>query len=647
MIKHICIVFLITSVPISLSGNSLPFVKYYKATGSSFIIPGYTITISSEELQNEKSILEESFQKRIIRESADGVSINLILADVDLPIEHRKYRNQIYEQGYHLIISPDKIEIRSPSAAGIYYGIQTFLKCCTSGSLYEAEIKDWPDFPIRMIMVDPARQNENKSYYKRLITFCGQYKINHIQIHLTDDQTSCLFHKDYPGLMHPYALKKEDILELIHFASKHHIILVPEIESFGHSRMFSRLEDAKEYLHQTDRMKPDSPWNIIDIPGYTSMLCPASDKAITYLKEMYQKATVFESDCIHIGFDEVDLTNCSRCNEKFGNLSGPQLFQRHINHCIRIANQNFTRIGVWGDMILKHPEILDSIPNDKVIIYDWHYWPNVTSESVDFFKEKGFEIIACPSLVCWPHIMFPDHNNYTNISRFTRIAYEKELLGVNTTIWAPMRYMSDILWTGIAYAAVQSWAGSNWNETGFYKEFAWEFFGSKEGDAFMKVWNELCNISIHLDVFFTGSWLDHEGLDEAKVMASERDGEFYDKLNRLQKIQKELSVFGNSVTRHCIEWNVIEQTTAMRIYILQHVLASNEIITDEGYNIELLKQLDESCLITSDWIENDWDRNRYSDDPNKNGIYVPTDHLLYRFNQMHKFHQTLIENIQD
>lgn len=70
------------------------------------------------------------------------------------------------------------------------------------------------------------------------------------------------------------------------------------------------------------------------------------------------------------------------------------------------------------------------------------------------FQEKGFEIIACPALVCWPHIMFPDHNNYTNISRFTKIAYEKELLGVNTTIWTPMRYMSDILWTGIAFASV-------------------------------------------------------------------------------------------------------------------------------------------------------------------------------------------------
>ena len=77
--------------------------------------------------------------------------------------------------------------------------------------------------------------------------------------------------------MHPYAWKKNDILELKNFASRHHITWVPEIESFGHSRMFTRLKDAKDYLHQTEMMESDSPWIIIDIPGYTNMLCPASE----------------------------------------------------------------------------------------------------------------------------------------------------------------------------------------------------------------------------------------------------------------------------------------------------------------------------------------------------------------------------------
>lgn len=636
------IVYLIISIPIVMHAQSLPFVKISKTTGSSFIFSGHTIQISSEELENEESILKDSLREIGVNEKADGVAINLVLSDIELPIKRQKYREQIYNQGYHLQISSEKIEIKSPSPAGIYYGIQTFLKICNSDSMHEVNIMDWPDLPIRMIMVDPARQLENKSYYKRLIDFCGQYKINHIHIHLTDAQTSALFHEDFPELMHPHAWKKNDILELKNYASRHHIKLMPEIESFGHSRMFTRLKDAKDYLHQTEMMESDSPWIIIDIPGYTNMLCPSSEKAIAYIKEIYQKATAFENDYIHIGFDEVDLSNCKRCNEKFGNITGPQLFQKHLNQCIQIADQNFTRIGVWGDMIRKHPEILDNIPKDKVIIFDWYYFPDVKSKSVALFQEKGFDVIACPALVCWPHIMFPDHNNYTNISRFIEIAYEKELLGVNTTIWVPVRYMSDILWTGIAFAAVHSWSGSTWNEADFYKEFVLDFFASPQGEAFMKIWNELCAISIHLDTFFTGAWSDFESLNNAKLLASEKTEELHATVNRLQKRQKELSIIGDSVKKHSIEWDVIQQTTAMRIYIVQHLLASNQIETEHGWNFELIKKLDESCLQSIKWIEDNWDRNRYSDDPNKNGIYVPTDHILFRFKKMHEFHQELV-----
>ncbi len=646
MVQKISIIFLLASLPIAVYGNSTPFVKICTTTGASFNFSSYSLHISSKGLENEKSLMRESLRKIGVRESTNGIAIDLLLSDIDLPIQREKYREQIYEQGYRLHISADSIKIVSPSPAGIYYGIITFLQNCTADSLYEVDIKDWPDFPVRMIMVDPARQHEMKSYYKRLIEFCGLYKINCIHFHLTDSQTSCLFHEEYPELMHPYAWKRNDIFELNVFAAKHHITLQPEIESFGHARMFTRLKDAEEYLHQTEMNQSDSPWIIIDIPGYTNMLCPASDKAVKYLEEMYQTASHFNSDCIHIGFDEVDLSKCARCYEKFGHITGPQLFGRHLNNCIEISGRHFKKIGLWGDMILKHPEILETIPSDKVIIYDWYYFPDVASHSVNLFQNQGFEVIACPALVCWPHILFPDHNNYTNISRFTKIAYDNELLGVNTTIWAPMRYMSDILWTGIAFAAVHSWAGSIWNETEFYREFVREFFGSPQGEAFKKVWNELCAISIHLDTFYTGSWSDHESLDQAKVLATERAEEYNSIVNRLQLVQKELSVIGTSITRHSIEWDAIEQTTAMRCYILQHLLASNKIETDQGWNSALIQKLDDSCVLALKWIENNWDRNRYADDPNKNGIYVPTDHILHRFKLMHEFHQYLLVTIK-
>ncbi|MEE4312095.1 MAG: family 20 glycosylhydrolase [candidate division KSB1 bacterium] len=647
MTKKLCLLILIISAPALPAGQSLSNVKICRTTGRAFDLPAYRISISSDTLMNEATLLREAFHELGIREDESGVPVHLNLTDIDIPVVLSKYRDEIYGQGYHLQISPDEIVIESPGAAGICYGIQTLSSLCTSYSLPEADIRDWPDFPIRMIMVDPARQLENKAFYRKLIKFCARYKINRIQIHLTDHETSALYHEDYPELMHQYAWKEDEIQDLLRLASRFHIKLIPEIESFGHSRMFIRMKDAVDYLHQTEMMSPDAWWVQIDIPGYTNMLCPASKKAHTYLDKMYQRATLFESDHIHIGFDEVHLSNCKRCEDKFGNISGPALFRKHLNHCVEIATPLYNRIGVWGDMILKHPEILNCIPRNKVIIYDWHYFPDVSAESVDLFQEHGFEVIACPALMCWPHIMTPDHNNYTNISRFIRIAREKELPGVSTTIWVPTRYMSDILWTGIAWAAVQSWGGSHFDEAGFYNDFMQRFFGSSKGDAFMKIWKDLSDISIHLDRFHTASWIDEQGLEKAIVLAAEQSQGIKNDINRLNELEEELSRIRSSVTKHPIEWKVIERTTAMRGYVLRHLLAAPAMKNARGWNLTLLKKLDEECDQIIKWIEADWDRNRYADDANKNGIYSSGQHILHRFKQMHRFHQRILGNDMD
>jgi len=42
-------------------------------------------------------------------------------------------------------------------------------------------------------------------------------------------------------------------------------------------------------------------------------------------------------------------------------------------------------------------------------------------------------------------------------------------------------------------------------------------------------------------------------------------------------------------------------------------------------------------------IERDWDRNRFADDPGKEGRFLRIQHLLYQFKQMREFHQELLE----
>lgn len=624
-------------------GEDMTYVKQWKPKKNFVRISEARIIIKSQGLENEKKNLSDILTESGITVKEQGIAIQLEITPVSFPIKDSAYKEQILKQSYRIQIDSETILIKSPGAQGVFYGIQTLARMIDSdGRVPCGEVLDWPDLAVRMIMLDPARQNENMDYYKRAIRFCSQYRINSILIHLTDDQTSCLFHEDYPWLMHPNAWKSDQIKDLVKFAAQFHIELIPEIESFGHARMFVRHPDFRDILHQTDK-KSQHTWYGTDVEGYTNVLCPASEKTYVYLEKMYKRAAeTFSSPYIHIGCDEVDMTKCSRCEAKFPGIKSPEWFRRHLLRCKELVEKYGRKTTLWGDMILKNPDILKGFPRKDVVIYDWHYRDNITEEPAKFFKEKGFEVIGCPALVCSPHMILPDVHNYANIRIFSQIARKNDLQGLNTTVWIPTRYLSDALWPGIAYAMEQSWGGSHFNEESFYSDFTRNFFGSKEGTAFYKIWKELASIIWHRTEFNTSCWIDEKSLKDAQTLASSRREEIKENLRKLDAIKGELKRLRSGVKTNHEAWNAIERSASILEYTMKHLLASENVRKNDQWNKDLIRNLDRDCDQCIKWIEEDWDRNRYSDDPNKNGLYLPEQHLFFRFKQMHEYHDKIL-----
>ncbi|MCC5874958.1 MAG: family 20 glycosylhydrolase, partial [Candidatus Sumerlaeia bacterium] len=574
----------------------------------------------------------------------EGVPVSLQIVPVEIPEGTSPYFDRIQSQAYRIEINPDQVSITGHSYEGMYYATRTFEQLLDGPSLPVGTIVDWPDLPIRMIMVDPARQNENMDYYRRLIEFAGRHKINAILCHLTDDQTSALYHEEYPELMHHRAWTPEEIAELKALARKHHIQLIPEVESLGHSRMFERRPNFEDYLHQTTDDSPDESWMGTDIPGYTNVLCPASPQAHVYLDRMFERAeNTFGHQWIHVGFDEVDMTQCERCIAAFGEQTSEEWMITAFETVSERVQNNNAKTALWGDMLLSHPAVADAIPTDSTIIFDWHYRPDVSDESVHFFLERGFEVIASPALACAPHMVIPNRRNYDNIARFTEIARDNDLLGVNTTIWVPVRYLTDGLWTGIAFAADHAWAGSNFDEEAFFAAFSRDFFGSAEGEAHRAVWNRLVDILWHRPDIYTASWIDSETLEAARTAAKTREAELREMITELEEIRAELDRIGESVTANHTEWKALGHGAAILQYTMEHLLAAPHIDTDAA----LLADLNARCVRLIEVIEADWDRNRYADDPGKEGRFLQNQHLLFRFRQMDVYHKELLAKAKE
>ncbi len=626
-----------------------------------------------KELENEATIAKEVFGDVAGKEEQRAFKVRLALSKVEIPEIQSRYRDRIAEQAYRITIGHRQAVIESPTPEGVAYGIQTlgqmaFLDSAIAlwdsndphpprsrvragtifGHLPKGEVVDWPDLPVRMIMLDPARQNENFEYYKRVIRFCARYKINAILLHLTDDDTAALYHPDYPELMHPHAWKPEDARELAAMAAYYHIELIPEIESLGHSRMFVRRPDFREILHQTRGERTET-WMGTDVPGYTNVLCPASEKTYEYLDKMYARAAkCFPGDTIHIGCDEVDMISCERCEKKFPGITKSAWFRNHILRCREIAARHGRKIALWGDMLLKYPDIMEGLPTTGTLIYDWHYNPDVTPDSVSLFQKHGFEVVACPALMCAPHMLYPDAHNYVSIRRFTEIARHTDALGVDTTIWIPQRYTSDVLWPGIAYAAGHAWGGSS----GFTDEELFAFFfrdqfsryrNPLEEAAFARAWMAFTSLTWHRSEFYTACWADEKSFEEARKLAADKREKIRADQEALKGILVDLAVAGEEAKQDRATWNTMQQSAAALGYLLQLLQAAATIQTEKGWDYGALRALDAKCVGVIGWIEKDWDRNRYADDPNKNGIHKPGEHLLWRFRQMHAYHQKILE----
>ena len=112
---------------------------------------------------------------------------------------------------------------------------------------------------------------------------------------------------------------------------------------------------------------------------------------------------------------------------------------------------------------------------------------------------------------------------------------------------------------------------------------------------------------------------------------------------RLAEIETGMNKIGKGIEKNAVEWQAIEQSIALLKYTLEHLIASAKVKQGSFWNKDLVMKLDEACIEAITWIEEDWDRNRYPDDPNKNGVYLKNQHLLFRFKQMHDYHIQILE----
>lgn len=353
------------------------------------------------------------------------------------------------------------------------------------------------------LMIDCSRLMEPHEYYFRLLDFMGEWGMNVLLFHFTDDHGCGV---ELPGFEHlamPNAFTTKELGELAAHAAARGIDLIPELETFGHTRY---LTDRPEFGHlYAGNKTQDLTFNAVD------PLNPQSFRLMARL--MQAVVSVFPSPCLHIGCDEVDIR--ALCESHM--VDEDSVWCQYVNQIIGEA----VRLGrvpmMWADHPTKNERIAGRLRKD-VILVDWRYGAEVTPDVVPRLRQAGFDAVLCaPSIARWGISFFPSRSCFENTTRMCRFAAESGAAGVINTIWIPFRYFQATLYYAAAYSARCAAAGGRVSLPEFQREFGEKLFGLKNDPhltTFLTHWP---------DVEFAHAWAVKLAAKTLQFDARERD----------------------------------------------------------------------------------------------------------------------------
>lgn len=215
-------------------------------------------------------------------------------------------------EAYAVEVDGAGVTIRAGGGAGLFWAVQTLRQLMpVTGPIVlpGVRITDRPRFAYRGVMLDVARHFVDVATVKRLIDLAAHYKINHLHLHLSDDQGWRLASDTWPRLVTVGAATqvgggpggyytKDDYRQIVTYAQERFVTVVPEIDLPGHTN--AALVAYPELAYPGVRPRPYTGTRV----GF-SALCPHRPRTDAFLADVLgEVAALTPGPYLHIGGDE-------------------------------------------------------------------------------------------------------------------------------------------------------------------------------------------------------------------------------------------------------------------------------------------------------------------------------------------------------
>ena len=313
-------------------------------------------------------------------------------------------------QAYSLNADKNGVRITAHNVQGLFYGLQTLRQLTDSrGQVPYANITDRPRFDYRGLMLDCSRHFWTKEFILKQIDAMAAVKLNRLHLHLTDAAGWRIEIKRYPQLTQRGAWRTEsdwdkwwvfgkreyaepgqgyggfytqqDLRDIVAYAAKRHITVIPEVEMPGHSE---EVCFAMPEVSCTGK------------PYGSGDLCVGKERTFQVLQDILDEVMdIFPSEYIHIGGDEASRKaweTCPDCQRR--------MQEEHLSTTAELQSYLTERIerylNAHGRQLLGWDEILEGKLAPNATVMSWR-----GTEGGLKAVNMGHKVVMTPGAYCY------------------------------------------------------------------------------------------------------------------------------------------------------------------------------------------------------------------------------------------------------
>lgn len=425
-------------------------------------ISGKSIVYISSQLGEIADILKEEFP----------IFSNAVFSNKDSRKAEIRfvYNAELEDEAYIIKVDEDGIKTQAGSYSGALYAAQTLKQMLffdTSDdeiTVEYIEIYDRPRFKHRGLMLDESRHFFGIQEVKRLLKLMAFYKLNTFHWHLTDDQGWRIEIKKYPllteigskrkdtgihgwrsddmlGKPHEGYYTQEQIREIVEYAKRLNITVIPEIDMPAH---FAAAMASYNYLACRE-IPCEVHWFF---GGYVPMkmgwkdwnrsACPGKESTYRFIFDVIDEVCeLFPSPYFHIGGDEApkdEWKNCPHCQKRMeeNGLKDVEELQGYFNNRVsEYLKSKGKRLIVWNEALCA-----DNLDRSTI----GQYWTPKNDKNVRKHLENGGEIIISKHQsfyfdMCYSQYPLKCTYNFEPTAKMIPEKYISQVLGIEGELW--------------------------------------------------------------------------------------------------------------------------------------------------------------------------------------------------------------------